>query len=156
MSLVCLSSHRKIGLLGQTRNEKIEVSCGHCARFRSTAKLYSNCLSVFEVMSDLLDQINEAEGLLQTLLVGEGELTRKQELLVQSLQAKLARLGSLQLVEAQRGEMLVCFTTVMLDEFNIDLEINLSHVWHLRLNSFMCADGVSQLPLPVNIISRTA
>ena len=85
-------------------------------------------------MSSLLDEITEAEGELRRLLVGEGELTRKQELLVQSLQAKLARLGSLQLVEVQRGEMLVCFTTVMLDEFSIDVEINLSHVCHLRLN----------------------
>ena len=89
-------------------------------------------------MSSLLDQINEAEGSLQSLLVGEGELTRKQELLVQSLQAKLASLRDLRLAEAQRGEMLVCFTTVMLDEFTIDVEINLSHVCHLRLNSFKC------------------
>ena len=153
MSLVCLSSRRKIGL---TRNEKIEVSSSHCALYDSTAKSYSNHLFVLEVMSDLLDQIKDAEGRLQSLLNGEGELTERERLLVASLENKLASLRSLRLVEAQRGEMLVCFTTVMLDEFSIDVEINLSHVWHLRLNSFMCADEVCQLPLPVNIISRTA
>jgi hypothetical protein len=58
--------------------------------------------------------------------------------LISELQTRAARLGALLLVEAQRGEMLVCFTTVMLDEFNIDFEINLSHVCHLRLNSFKC------------------
>ena len=89
-------------------------------------------------MSSLLEKINEADVSLQSLLVGEGELSRKQELLVESLQAKLAYLRSLKLVEAQRGEMLVCFTTVMLEEFNIDVEIYISHVWHLRLNSFKC------------------
>ena len=138
VSLVCRSSHRKIGLLGQTRNEKIEVSSSHCALFDSTAKLYSNYLFVLEVMSDLLDQINEAEDILQTLLVGDGELTPKQERYANFLEAKLASLKSLQIVEAQRGEMLVCFTTLMLDEFSIDVEINFSHVCHLRLNSFIC------------------
>ena len=102
------------------------MSASHCALFNSTAKLYSNYLFVLEVMSDLLDQINEAEGELRRLLNGKGELTRIEELLVASLENKLPRLGSLQLVEAQRGEMLVCFTTVMLDEFNIDFEINFS------------------------------
>ena len=58
--------------------------------------------------------------------------------LISELQTRAARLGALLLAEAQLGEMLVCFTTVMLDEFNIDVEINLSHVWHLRLNSFKC------------------
>ena len=89
-------------------------------------------------MSDLLDQIKDAEGRLQSLLNGEGELTERERLLVASLENKLASLRSLRLVEAQRGEMLVCFTTVMLDEFSINVEINLSHVWHLRLNSFKC------------------
>ena len=89
-------------------------------------------------MSDLLDQINQAKGELRRLLYGIGELTERERLLIASLENELARLGSLQLVEAQRGEMLDCFTTVMLDEFDIDVEINLSHVWHLRLNSFKC------------------
>ena len=123
---------------GQTRNEKIEVSSSHCAVFDSTAKLYSNYLFVLEVMSDLLDQIKEAKGELRRLLNGEGELTERERLLVESLERELASLRSLQLVEAQRGEMLVCFNTVMLDEFNIDFEINLYHVCHLRLNSFKC------------------
>ena len=95
-------------------------------------------LFVYEVMSYLLDQINGAKGELRRLLDGKGELTQKADLLVASLRDELASLRSLQLVEAQRGEMLVCFTTVMLDEFNIDVEINLSHVCHLRLNSFIC------------------
>ena len=100
-------------------------------------------------MSSLLDQINEAKGKIQCLLGGKGELTRKQELLVASLEKELASLRAevaadaqcardLRLAEAQRGGVLVCFTTVILDEFNIDVEINLSHVWHLRLNSFKC------------------
>ena len=107
-------------------------------------------------MKSLLDQINEAKGKIQCLLDGKGELTRKEELLVESLRDELASLRAevaaeaqsvkaeapsirdLRLVEAQRGEMLVCFTTVMLDEFDIDVEINLSHVWHLRLNLFKC------------------
>ena len=89
-------------------------------------------------MSDLFDQINEAKGELRHLLYGIGELTERERLLIASLENELARLGSLQLVEAQRGEMLDCFTTVMSDEFNIDVEINLSHVWHLRLNAFKC------------------
>ena len=72
-------------------------------------------------MPALLHQINEAEGSLQSLLNGEGELTERERLLVASLENKLASLRSLQLVEAQRGEMLVCFTTVMLDEFNVDV-----------------------------------
>ena len=89
-------------------------------------------------MSDLLDDIKEAKGELRRLLNEKGELTERERLLVESLEKELASLRSLQLVEAQRGDMLVCFTTVMLDEFNIDFEINLSHVWHLRLNSFKC------------------
>ena len=89
-------------------------------------------------MSSLLDEITEADGELRRLLVGEGELTPKQERYANFLEAKLASIRSLQLAEAQRGEVLVCFTTVMSDEFNIDVEINLSHVWHLRLNSFKC------------------
>ena len=94
-------------------------------------KLCSEYLLIFEVMSSLLDQINEAKGKIQCLLNGKGELTRKEELLVASLENELASLRSLQLVEAQRGEMLVCFTTVMLDEFNIDVEYNISHACHL-------------------------
>ena len=86
-------------------------------------------------MSSLLDQINEAEGKIQSLSDGNGELTRKEELLVASLENDLTRLRSLQLVEAQRGEMLVCFTTVMLDEFNIDVEFNLSQVCHLLIRN---------------------
>ena len=112
-------------------------------------KLCSEYLLVFEVMSSLLDQINEAKGKIQCLLDGKGELTRKEELLVASLEKELASLRAevaadtqcardLRLAEAQRGEVLVCFTTVMLDEFSIHVEINLSHVCHLRLNSFKC------------------
>ena len=125
-------------------------------------------------MKSLLDQINEAEGILQSLLDGKGELTERERLLVASLENKLAslraevaaeaqsvraeaqsvrdlRLAEAQIVrdlrlaeaqsvrdlrlaeaqsvrdfrlaELQRGEVLVCFTTVMLDEFNIDVEI---------------------------------
>ena len=88
-------------------------------------------------MSSQLDQINEAKGKIQCLLNGKGELTRKEELLVESLRDELASLRAevaaeaqsvrdLRLAEAQRGEMLVCFTTVMLDEFNIDVEIYFS------------------------------
>ena len=96
-------------------------------------------------MSSLPDQIKEANGKLQSLLAGIGELTERERLLVASLENELASLRAeaqsirdLRLAEAQRGEMLVCFTTVMLDEFSIDVEINLSHVCHLRLNSFKC------------------
>ena len=49
-------------------------------------KLCSEYLLVFEVMSSLLDQINEAKGKIQCLLDGKGELTRKEELLVASLE----------------------------------------------------------------------
>ena len=110
-------------------------------------------------MKSLLDQINEAEGILQSLLDGKGELTERERLLVASLENKLASLRAevaaeaqsvrdlrlaeaqsvrdlrvaeaqsvrdLRLAELQRGEMLVCFTTVMLDEFNIDVEIYFS------------------------------
>ena len=111
---------------GQTRNEKIEVSSEHCALCDSKAQLYSNYPFVSEVMSSLLDKISEAEGELRSLLVGEGELTPKQERYANLLEAKLARLGALLLAETQIGEMLVCFTTVMLDEFNIDVEIYFS------------------------------
>ena len=114
------------------------MSSVNCALCVSKAKLYSNYPLVFEVMSSLLDEITEEEGELRRLLVGEGELTPKQERYANFLEAKLASLRSLQIVEAQRGEMLVCFTTVMLDEFSIDVEINLSHVCHLRLNLFKC------------------
>ena len=110
----------------------------HCAISDGETKIYSEYLFVLEVMSSLLDQINEADGELLRLSNGIGELTERERLRAQSLQAKLASLRSLQLVEAQRGEILVCFTTVMLDEFNIDVEINFSHVCHLRLNSFIC------------------
>ena len=111
-------------------------------------------------MSSLRDQINEAEGEIRGLLAGKVALTVVEGHLLLFLQEKLASLRAevaadaqstraevaadaqcvrdLRLVEAQRGEMLVCFTTVMLDEFNIDVEINLSHVWHLRLNTFKC------------------
>ena len=65
------------------------------------------------------------------MLDGKGELTWKEELLVSSLRDELASLRGLQLVKAQRGKMLVCLTTAMLDEFNIDVEVNLSHVCHL-------------------------
>ena len=95
-------------------------------------------------MPDLLDQINEAEGRLQSLLNGEGELTERERLLVASLENKLASLRSLQLVEAQRGEMLVCFTTVMLDEFSIDFEINLSHVCHLLIRNIKSIQMLNQ------------
>ena len=128
-------------------------------------------------MKSLLDQINEAKGKIQCLLDGKGELTRKEELLVESLRDELASLRDelaslraevaadaqsvrdlrlaeaqsvrdlrlaeaqsvrdlrlaeaqsvrdLRLAELQRGEMLFCFTTVMLDEFNIDVEIHFS------------------------------
>ena len=87
-------------------------------------------------MSSLLDKITEAEGELRCLLVGEGELTPKQERYADFLETKLASLRAevaanaqstrdLRLAEVQRGETLVCFTTVMLDEFNVDVEINL-------------------------------
>ena len=93
-------------------------------------------------MSSLLDKITEAEGELRCLLVGEGELTPKQQRYADFLETKLASLraevADLRLAEVQRGETLVCFTTVMLDEFHVDVEINLSHVWNLRLNSFKC------------------
>ena len=39
--------------------------------------------------------------------------------LISELQRRAARLGALLLAETQLGEMLVCFTTVMLDEFNV-------------------------------------
>ena len=111
---------------GQTRKEKLEVRSNHCAISDSETKIYSQYLFVFVIMSSLLDQINEAKGELRRLLNGDGELTERERLLVESLERELASLRSLQLVEAQRGEMLVCFTTVMLDEFNIDFEINFS------------------------------
>ena len=84
---------------------KPEVKDSHCAlrclRF-SNAIIFSY-LILRKVMSDLLDQINEADGKLQCLLDRRGALTQKEELLVHSLEAKLASLRSLQLVEAQRG-----------------------------------------------------
>ena len=126
-------------------------------------------------MKSLLDQIDEAKGKIQRLLDGKGELTRKEELLVESLRDELASLRAevvaeaqsvraeaqsvrdlrlaeaqsvrdlrlaeaqsvrdLRLAELQRGEMLVCFTTVMLDEFNIDVEVILSHVCHLLIRN---------------------
>ena len=106
---------------GQTRNEKIEVSSAHSALCNSNAKTYSNYPSVLEVMTSLLEDITETEGELRRLLDGTEKLTDREKLRAQFLQARLARLGSLQLVEAQRGEMLDCFTTVMLDEFNTDV-----------------------------------
>ena len=134
---------------GQTRKEKLEVRSNHCAISDSEIKIYSEYLFVFVVMPSLPDQINEAKGELRGLLNGKGELTERERLLVASLENELASLRAevaadakstrdLRLAEAQRGEMLVCFTTVMLDEFSIDVEINLSHVCHLRLNSFKC------------------
>ena len=110
----------------------------HYAISDSETKVYSQYLFVFEIMSSLSDQINEAEREIRDLLAGKVVLTVIEGHLLVFLQDKLARLGSLQLVEAQRGEMLVCFTTVMSDEFSIDVEINLSHVCHLRLNLFKC------------------
>ena len=128
----------------------------HCAISDSGTKTYSEYLFVLEIMSSLSDQINEAEGEIRDLLAGKVVLTVIEGHLLVFLQDKLASLRAeaaaeaqsvraeaqsvrdLRLAEAQRGEMLVCFTTVMLDEFNIEVEINLSHVWHLRLNSFKC------------------
>ena len=112
------------------------MSSAHCALCDSKAKSYSNYSFVFEVMSSLLDKITEAEGELRCLLVGEGELTPKQVRYADFLETKLASLRAevaanaqstrdLRLAEVQRGETPVCFTTVMLDEFNADIEINL-------------------------------
>ena len=53
------------------------MSSSHCAPCLSEAHFYSSYLFVLEEMPDLLDQINEAEGRLQSLLNGEGELTSK-------------------------------------------------------------------------------
>ena len=150
----------------------------YCAIYDCETKICSEYLFIFEVMSSLRDQINEAEGKLQVLLAGKVVLTVEEGHLLLFLQEKLASLRAevaatraevaadaqraraevaadaqsakaevaadaqlardLRLAEAQRGEVLVCFTTIMLDKFNIDVEINLSHVWHLRLNSFKC------------------
>ena len=117
----------------------------NCAISDSETKICSEYLFVLEVMSSLSDQINEAEGEIRDLLAGKVVLTVVEGHLLVFLQEKLASLRAeaqsvrdLRLAELQRGEMLVCFTTVMLDEFNIEVEINLSHVWHLRLNSFKC------------------
>ena len=121
----------------------------HCAISDRETKICSEYLFVLEVMSSLCDQINGVEGEIRDLLAGKVELTVIERHLLVFLQEKLARLRGLHLVEAQsvtdlrlaearRGEMLVCFTTVMLDEFNIDVEIYPSHVWHLRLNTFKC------------------
>ena len=104
----------------------------HCAISDSEIKIYSEYLFVSVVMSSLLYQINEAKGELRGLLNGKGELTERERLLVASLENELASLRAevaadaqsirdLRLAEAQRGEMLVCFTTVMLDEFNVDV-----------------------------------
>ena len=110
----------------------------HCAMSDSETKIYSEYLFVLEIMSSLSDQINEAEREIRDLLAGKVVLTVIEGHLLVFLQDKLASLRDLRLAEAQRGEMLVCFTTVMLDECNIDVEIYPSHVWHLRLNSFKC------------------
>ena len=117
---------------GQTRKEKLEVRSNHSAISDSEIKIYSEYLFVFVVMPSLPDQINEAKGELRGLLNGKGELTVKEGHLLLFLQEKLASLRAevaadaqsirdLRLAEAQRGEMLVCFTTVMLDEFNVDV-----------------------------------
>ena len=126
-------------------DQKLEVRSDHCAISNSETKIYSEYLFVLEVMSSLSDQINAAEGEIRDLLAGKVVLTVIEGHLLVFLQEKLASLRAeaqsvrdLRLAEAQRGEMLVCFTTVMLDEFSIDVEINLSHVCHLRLNSFKC------------------
>ena len=79
-------------------------------------------------MSSLRDQINKVEGELRDLLAEKVVLTVVEGHLLLFLQEKLASLRAeaqsvrdLRLAEAQRGEMLVCFTTVMLDEFNTDV-----------------------------------
>ena len=82
-------------------------------------------------MPSLSDQINKLMGEIRSLLTGKGDLTSKEGHLLTILETQLAILRGLQVIEAQRGEMLVCFTTVMLDEFNIDVEYNLSHACHL-------------------------
>ena len=102
-------------------------------------------------MASLLEDITELEGELRRLSDGTEELTEREKLRAQFLQAKLARLGAeaqsirdLRLAEAQRGEMLVCFTTVMLDEFNIDVEVNLSHVCHLLIRNIESASSIPE------------
>ena len=86
----------------------------HCAisDCESKIEICSEYLFVYIVMSSLLDQINEAEGSLQSLLDGIGELTERERLCAQSLQAKLASLRpeaqsirDICSAEAKRGEM---------------------------------------------------
>ena len=77
----------------------------HCAISGSYTRFYCENLFVFEAMSSLLDQIDGADGELLRLSYGIGEVAERERLRAQSHQAKLARLRSLQLAEAQRGEM---------------------------------------------------
>ena len=85
-------------------------------------------------MSNLFDQIdegqeiNEAVSNLQNLIDGKEKLTEIETIQVRILEGQITGLRAvaqdirhLRLAEAQRGEMLVCFTTVMLDEFNTDV-----------------------------------
>ena len=116
----------------------------HCAISDSETKIYSEYLFVLEVMSSLSDQINAAEGEIRDLLAGKVVLTVIEGHLLVFLQDKLASLRDLRLAEAQRGEMLVCFTTVMLDEFNIDVEVNLSHVCHLLIRNIESASSIPE------------
>ena len=58
-------------------------------------------------MTSLQTQIEDVESKIFLLLEGKGELSKKEELLIKSLEAKAARLGDLRLAEAQRGVVLI-------------------------------------------------
>ena len=54
-------------------------------------------------MTSLQTQIEVVENEIRHLLEGKGELTKKEELLIKSLEAKAAGLRDLRLAEAKRG-----------------------------------------------------
>ena len=58
-------------------------------------------------MTSLQTQIEVVESEIRHLLDGKGELSRREELLITSLEAKAAGLRDLRLAEAQRGAVLI-------------------------------------------------
>ena len=58
-------------------------------------------------MTSLQTQIEDVESKIFLLLEGKGELSKKEELLIKSLEAKAAGLRDLRLAEAQRGVVLI-------------------------------------------------
>ena len=64
-----------------------------------------------------LQNLTAIEARLDVLFAAESRDTA----LISELQSRAAGHRALLLAETQLGEMLVCFTTVMLDEFNVDV-----------------------------------